>query len=562
MVFLSLAVLLALLLAGLSFLIFRGPSVPARTVLVVDLREAIPERTGEDILTLLGGPRIDLLGLRRVLRSAARDPRVLGVLIRVGGGSVDLVRGEEVAGLAQGLRRGGKFVVAFAEGPDGAGYLASTGADEVVLDASTELHLVGVSAQAVFLGDALRRLGIRLDLVRAGEYKGAFEQLTSGRPTPAFLQALSETVDSLHSTLVEEIAGARKLDPSRVRAAIDEGPFLPEAALEAKLIDRIAFHDELPGIIALRVGGAGPEPFDAADYLASIGESGGGPRIAVVRLCGLLIDGPAAAVLGETTSSQEVAEAFREIRRDDTIRGVVLRIDSPGGSLSASERIWREVSVTRQRKPVVASLGGAAASGGYYAACSADRIIARPGTITGSIGVFGGKLVLDGLLGTAEVHVEEVGRGRRAGMFDLTRPFTDDQRAALEKSIREAYRRFVDRVAVGRKRPFEETERLARGRVWTGRQALDNGLVDELGGLDEAVARVKALASIPPGEEVDLAPFPPRSTILDLLGKRRTPSLEGMERLDPRALERLLLRCGLDGRELLALSPVGIVIKS
>jgi protease IV len=565
---LVIVLLVFLVLGALIVSIVRGPVVPARAVLVVDLREALPERTKDGLLDLLGAPRIDVTGLRSVLRSAAGDPRVLGIFLRVGARSLDLALAEEVAGQAQAFRRAGKFIVARAEGPDAAGYLAAAAADEVVLDPSTELDLVGVSAQAVFLGDALRRLGIRFDLVRVGEYKGAFEELTAGRPSPAFQEALSQTVESIHATLVEEIAAARKLDPARVRAAIDDGPFLPDAAVEAKLVDSRAFGDELPAIIARRAGGPEPEPFDAADYLASIGDGGAGPRIALVRVCGLLVDGPASPDLGETTSAEEVAEALREIRKDGSIKGVLLRIDSPGGSVTASERIWREVLVTRNLKPVVASLGGAAASGGYYAACAAERIIARPATITGSIGVFGGKLIVDGLLGSAEVHVESVSRGRRAGMFDITRPFSDDERAALTRSIQDAYHRFVDRVADGRKKPFEEAERLARGRVWTGREALANGLVDELGGIEEAIEAVKARAGIPPGEEVALKAFPPRRSLVDLLGgRRRMPSFEGPARgpasasLDARAVERLLLACGLDGRKPLALSPMGIVLR-
>jgi protease-4 len=225
--------------------------------------------------------------------------------------------------------------------------------------------------------------------------------------------------------------------------------------------------------------------------------------------------------------------------------------------------------VTRKLKPVVASMGGAAASGGYYAACAADRIIARPATITGSIGVFGGKLIVDGLLESAEVHVTNVSRGRRADMFDITRPFSEDERAALTRSIQEAYRRFVGAVADGRKKAFEEAERLARGRVWTGREALANGLVDELGGIEEAIEAVKSLARIPPAEDVALKVFPPRRSLLDLLGgRRRTPSFEGQAHgpaggsLDARAVERLLLACGLDGRTLMALAPVGILLRS
>jgi protease-4 len=228
------------------------------------------------------------------------------------------------------------------------------------------------------------------------------------------------------------------------------------------------------------------------------------------------------------------------------------------------------VEVTRKVKPVVVTMGTAAASGGYYISCSADRVIAQPATITGSIGIFGGKVVAQSLLADHSVHLETVARGRRAGMFDLSRRFSDDQRSALERMVQDGYRLFIDRVALGRKKGLEEVERLARGRVWTGSQALERGLVDELGGMEEAVAAVRRLARIPEAEPVELAPFPSRWSLLDLLGKKRSRRSLWAAELEAAAAELQAVEpfssfqaCGrfLDGRSPLVLAPLRLDIR-
>lgn len=547
-----------LLVLGMLAAWWSGPSVPGTAVLVVDLRQPVPERADEGIEQVLGGAPLDLLGLRRALQAAAGDPRVRGVLLRVGAGGLDLAQAEEIRGMLGDFASAEKFTIGFGQGPDGAGYLLLCAADQVILDPAADLNLVGVSLEAFFIADALRPLGLEFDLVRAGEYKGTYEQLKHSRPSPEFQKALGETADALYQVLVEEIASSRKITPAQVRSAIDEGPLSPARAVEARLADRLAYQDELRRIIAERSGGVEATPIDAAEYLEAVGESGGGARMAVVHVRGLIADtaGPAVPLLGRVTGADEVVSALRDARDDPSVRALVLRIDSPGGTLSGAERIWREVEATRKQKPVVATMGSAAASGGYYIACAAERVIARPATITGSIGVFGGKLVLEKLLADRGVHVEAAARGRRAGMFSLARRFSDDQRAALERVVQDGYRQFVDRVAVGRKRPSEEVERLARGRVWTGSQALEHELVDELGGIEEAVTAARRLARIPDGEPVDLVLLPARRSLFEVLvGRKRTaPLLQGAApaaALGPWAHLVDLL----DGRRPLAIAP-------
>ncbi len=559
--------ILFLLLGGgiliLGFL-FRGPSVPERAVLVVDLRQALPERTEDGLSTFLGGPEMDLLSLRQVLLAASGDPRVKGILLRVGSAGLDLALAEELKSKVEDFRHSGKFVVSFLEGADVPGYLVSAASDEVVLDPSFNLDLVGISLRALFLGEALRQFGLEFDLVRVGEYKGSFEQLTRGQPTTAFRQALAETADSLYTNLVEGIAASRNLTPAQVRAAIDEGPHLPARAVELKLVDRIGYRDQLEEILSQKAGGTPVEPMEAVEYLNAVGEPTGNVRIAVVHVNGMLadFDVPVGLLPWTITTAEEVAASLREIREDSSIQGVLLRIDSPGGTISAAERIHREVTVTRRLKPVIATMGGTAASGGYYIACAADRVVAHPSTITGSIGIFGGKVVLAKILAEYGVRIAEEARGRRAGMFTLTRPFTEEEKASLEGMIREGYRQFVDRVAVGRKKPMGDVERLAQGRIWTGSQAVKNGLADESGGIEEAVAAVKNLARMDSGEQVSLVPFPERLSLLDVLrgGRRKEPAIRA-EKLDPEALKQFFNTMGLDGRRALALSPVRLFIR-
>jgi protease-4 len=433
----------------------------------------------------------------------------------------------------------------------------------VILDPSFNLDLVGISLRAIFLGDALGRLGLEFDLVRVGEYKGAYEQLTSGKPSLAYQKALAETADSLYASLVERIAKSRNLSPSDVRAAIDEGPLLPERAMKLKIADRQAYPDEIEEVLSRHSSGNPVEPMDASDYLRAVGEGGKGARIAVVHIQGFLneFELPVGFFPGRITSAEGVAAILRQIREDESIQGVILRINSPGGTLSAAERICREVEVTRKLKPVVASMGSMAASGGYYIACTADRIIAQPCTLTGSIGVFGGKVVIEKLLSNLSIHVAGEERGRRAGIFDPTRKLTGDEKIALERVVREGYRRFVDRVAVGRKMPFGDVDRLAQGRIWTGSQAAKNGLIDELGGLETAVAAVKKQARIAREKEVVLIPFPKRRSLFQLFrGKREEPMIHAGQ-LAHRSMERLLRQCGLDGRRAMALPELWMMLR-
>jgi protease-4 len=506
--------------------LLSGPRVPPACVLCVDLRAELPEHRGDSVVEQLLGADLDVSGLHALLGRAALDPRVRGVFLRVGRAPCGFARVEEVRGLLDGFRRARKPVLALAEGPDSLGYLLATAADEVLLDRGSSVDLTGLRLTAFFVKNFLDRLGVRADLVRIGEYKGMYEQLTASSPSAEFHDAAGGLVEALFAVLVEEIARARGLRESRVRDLVDQAPIAPQVALEESLVDRLVWGDELAASLDAAFG-AGVEVLDATTYLKAVRrESPAAVRFALIHVQGMIVEGPGGwlPVVGHATGAVTVVRALEAAETDGSVAGVLLRIDSPGGSLAASERIWRQVDRTAAVKPVVAALGDQAASGAYYAACAADWLVARPGSFVGSIGVFGGKVVLDQFLAENGVRVASFSRGERAGMHDILRPYSPEERRALEEDLESRYRDFVARVAKGRRRTCEEVDRLARGRIWSGRQALEVGLVDELGGLDAALAKLRELSGLDAGEEVALFELPEPQSLWDLF--RREPRRE------------------------------------
>jgi protease-4 len=314
---------------------------------------------------------------------------------------------------------------------------------------------------------------------------------------------------------VQAIASGRKRDPADVRRLLDQGPYLASGALEAGLVDALAYADELDD----REPVGGTQRLEAEMYeRVTVADSR--PRQAVGRIALLYAVGTIASGRSETGSvvgSDTFVEWLRKVRLDDTVRAVVVRVDSPGGSAIASEVIWRELMLTRNEKPVVVSMGDVAASGGYYIAAPAHAIVAQPGTLTGSIGVVTGKFVLDGALSKIGVDTASVADGRLAQIYSPFRPFSREERARVEEQMQATYELFLSRVAEGRSVSRDRVDAVAQGRVWTGQQALERGLVDALGGLDRAIALAKERAKIDPERRVDLVIYPQKPTIYDVL---------------------------------------------
>jgi protease-4 len=461
--------------------------------------------------------RVHLVPLLELLDRAAEDPGVSALWIemrslRAGWATLQTLRGAVLK--ARG--RGKKVLVFLEEADNGSAYLASA-ADRVVMAPAGAMHLVGLRAEVLFLRGALDRARVEPEFVRLGEYKSATEPFTRTSLSPEARDALDAILDDLYDQFVSGIAEGRGLTPKRVRTLIDAGPYRAQEAKEAGLLDDVIYEDEVEACVGgmIQSGDEKPAVVPAEVYLRHArrappppGTRLPPPRVALLVAEGMIRGGRRPARLGRGVASAAFVDAIREARDARRVSAIVLRVDSPGGSGLASDIIWREVLLAREKKPVIVSMGDVAASGGYYVAMPADRIIAEPGTLTGSIGVIAGKFNLRGLYDLLGFAKETLDRGARAGAQSDYRPFTDEEREKLQREVQAYYDDFVDKAARGRALPRETMESIARGRVWTGRQALAHGLVDELGGLREAVEAAKRRAGIPVAQPVRLETFP------------------------------------------------------
>jgi protease-4 len=451
----------------------------------------------------------------RALDRAARDPALRGVLLRVGTSRIGWGKAVALARAVRKVREAGKPVVVYADRTGNAGAWLGAQADRFWMAPEGRIDLVGVRAESLFLGRALERLKLRADVLQVGRYKSVAEVLTRDSMSPEAREALEAVVEHLYETLVEGLAKGRAGSVECARQWIDEGPYLAGQAREVGLVDELVYGDEIATRLASlesRDGGetVGGEDSPGEREARLVAESGyvrisrrrfqwrsvwaRPDRIVVVPIVGLLRPGAG--------SPRGVVGVLRRLARDEGVAAVVVRVDSPGGDPLASDLVWRAVRKLAERKPVVASLGDVAASGGYYAAMGASAILAEPTTLTGSIGVVWALLEVGGLLEELGVRVEAVERGAHAGIYDPTRSRTEGERARLRSQVDQLYRDFVSKVATSRKLDPKSVEAVAEGRVWTGAQASEHGLVDDLGGFDDAVLRARELAGLPAdGEE-------------------------------------------------------------
>jgi protease IV len=505
-------------------------------LLELDLTSSPIEVEPDDVLgKLRGRHRPRLRGLLRALHEAGDDPRVRGVIVKIGGGLSWATVQELRAGL-QAFGKTGKPVVAwaetFGEGGNGtAGYVLATGASEVWLQPSGELGLMGVAAETTFLRGALDKLGVEPQLDKRYEYKNAADRVMRTEFTAEHREAVDRVVASTWEVAVEAIAAGRSLPVDTVRELTNRAPLSAEDARAAGLVDHLGYRDEVYTELRNRVGSdvqlLFADQWSPRRSAASLVKRQRG-FVALVEGHGEIVVGrgrstPRGPVLGSST----VSAALRAARENDRVRAVLFRIDSPGGSAVASDTIWREVQLTKQAgKPVVVSMASLAGSGGYYIACPADVIIAQPSTITGSIGVVGGKVVITDLL---ERHLGlttgSVEHGDSARMFSLRRGFSYDERARLGAMLDRIYRDFVQKVADGRSMGYDDVHAIARGRIWSGADAVNNGLVDLLGGFRDAADIARQRAGLPSD-----APVRPAVHIAPIERLRRPRSSD-----DPRA---------------------------
>jgi protease-4 len=523
---LALLAVVAALVVGVVAMSSKG-SVPRKTILEVDFEHGYAEYVPDDPFTaVLSGKKATVREVVEGLERAAEDERVVAVVAKVGSAPMGLARLQELRDAVAVFRKSGKPAVAWAEtfgefsAGNGAYYLA-TGFDHIYLQPSGDVGLTGLLAETPFVRGTLDKLGVVPRMDHRYEYKNAMNIFTEKSYTEAHKEATVSLMESQFAQLVAGIAEGRKLGEDEVRALVDRGPYLGQEAVAAKLVDGLAYRDEVYAKVREQVGvQAGLLYLDK--YVARAGRSKSrGPKIALIYGVGNVTRGESGfdPLFGESSmGSDTVAGALRAATDDDQVKAILFRVDSPGGSYVASDTIWREVARAREKKkPVIVSMGDLAASGGYFVSMDADKIVAQPGTITGSIGVLAGKMYTKEMWEKIGLNWDELHTSRNSTMFSGSVDYTPEQWARFQAWLDRIYADFTGKVAQGRKLERAKVLEIAKGRVWTGAQAKGLGLVDELGGFPVALRLAKEAAKIAPGESVRLQQFPRRKSPMEAL---------------------------------------------
>jgi protease-4 len=514
--------LAALIVFALVVSALRGsePTVADNSVLVLRVQGAMPDFVPDDPMRrVFGGDDSSLTQLLTQIKKAKVDKRISAILLEIDFSGAGWGKADEIRDAIADFRTSGKPAYAYLELGMNKEYYIATSCEKIFVPPSGDLFINGLAAEVMFFRGSLDKLGIEPDVFKIGAYKNAPDQFTRKEMSPEHREVMNSILDDIYGRLVNSIATARKKTPDEVRAIIDNAPVRATQAKSLGLIDGANFRDEVENELKKRLG------YKDSDKLRMIGgssykdiqpESVGlnkGERVAVIYASGTIgsgrsNDGPYG---DQSVGSDTVSKAIREAGEDTTIKAIVIRVDSPGGSSYASDIIWHAVEIAKQKKPVVISMSDVAASGGYYIACNANKIVAEPSTITGSIGIFAGKPVMKGFYDWLGISNEYVMKGKLAGMFRETEKFTDEERAKFEGMIKSTYYDdFVPKVAKGRGRDPEYIDSIGQGHVWMGSQAKERGLVDEFGGLDKAIEVAKGLAGIPAEKGIQriIMPYP------------------------------------------------------
>ncbi len=492
---------------------------------VMKIKGGIVER---EAFSWRGGSGTELRTIVARLRSLATDDKLTGLLLRVSAIEISLPDVIELRAAMHDFRAAGKKLACHTEDASNATYLVLAACDQIGLAPLGQIAVTGPAAMPIHVKPLLDKLGVTADFLHVGAYKGAAEPLTRDAPSAEMKETLGEILDRRYQTMVDVISEERKLDPVTTKAAIDTALFPSEEALTAKLVDEVisfeAFRDKL-------VAGAwtkldlDPDDSGQLQTMMKLGrfigamppEKPAGDHVAVIYAIGDITDGGGDGVLGarQEIASHTLVSAIRAIAADDTVKAVVLRIDSGGGSAQASELIWEAVTHLKAKKPVIVSMSDVAASGGYYIASPATKIYALADTLTGSIGVVGGKIAPGNALAKVGVNTFPMGRGKRATMMASLAPWNDEEKQVIQASMEAVYKTFVGRVAAGRNKKLADVLPIAQGRVWTGTKAKELGLVDEIGGLDAALAEARKLGKVDAATGLEI--YPPSPTLRDVL---------------------------------------------
>ncbi|MBN1589821.1 MAG: signal peptide peptidase SppA [Pirellulales bacterium] len=486
-----------------------------------------------------GASKRSLTSLLKKFKELAEDKQVAAVLLEIEASGLGSGTIHEIRQAITRFRADGKPIYALLTSADGSTYLVAGACDEILMAPSGMLMIPGVRAEVTFYKGLLDKLGIQFEVLQMGKYKGAGEPFSRAKMSKPLRESFRALVDDRYEWLVQSVAQDRKLKDYQVKSLIDRGFFTAAAAKKAGLVDQIIYTDafvkQLPKklkVDEIKIASAYKSKRDEID-LSGIGGMmklmqmmmGGKPgtaktsgkKIALVYAVGAIVEGKSSQSLfgGSVLGSTTLVEALKKAADDPDVVAVVLRVDSPGGSAIASDLIWRET--VRMKKPLIASMGNVAGSGGYYISMGADKIFAEPGTITGSIGVIGGKPVMAGLYKKLGLTTEVISRGANSGALSATQPFTPSEREAWMEMLRTIYKQFVSKAAKGRNMSYAELHELAQGRIYSGEDAVENGLVDQLGTLDDALAEAKKAAGLKKGEKVQVLILPKPKTFFEQL---------------------------------------------
>ena len=555
----------------------KGP-VPSKTILEANFENQLVEDIPDDpAAKAFLSDRGVVRNVVDALDRGANDDRVVGLVARIGTGGMGIAQVQELREAVLRFRAKKKFAVAFSEtfgevGPGNNAYYLATAFDQIYLQPSGDVGLTGLILESPFVKNALAKLGTKFHGDHRWEYKNALNLFTETAYTKAQKEATAAIVNSWFSQLRDGISEGRHIPPDQFQTVVDKGPYLGKEAVDAKLVDALAYRDEVYEQVKKKAGD-GAQLLYLDKYLDRAGRPHNkGKTIALIYGYGGVARGKSnynpvfdSFVMGSDT----VAGAIRAAVEDKDVKAILFRVDSPGGSYVASDAIWREVVRARKAgKPVIVSMGDLAGSGGYFVAMAADKIVAQPGTITASIGVLGGKLLSKGFFDKIGITWDEVHSGANAPMWTGLQDYSPAGWERFQAWLNRVYDDFTSKVADGRKIPKEKVLEIAKGRIWSGQDAKNLGLIDELGGFDTALRLAKTAAGIPEKEEVNLQVFPHKKTFFEMLTQREGPEnsekeatrevmVSAVEALQPVA--RQLHQLGIDekgGEDVLRMPPL------
>ena len=507
------------------------PSVPDNSVLVVNVSGELPDYVPEEPLAKAFGinQQQSFTSLLTQLRKAKVDNRIGGVLLDINFPGIGWGKADELRDAIADLRASGKPVYAYLEIGTNREYYIATAAEKIFVAPPGDIYINGFAAEAMFYKGSLDKLGIEADVIQIGpKYKNAPDRYTRKEMSDGQREVINALLDEYFTRFTTAIAESRKKTVEDVKALVDNAPYTATQAKSQGLIDDALYREQVDEQFKTRLGYKTDDKLRtirAGQYREIPSDSLGlnkGERVAVIYASGAINVGRSSSgpVNGEMVGSDTIVEAVNDAANDKSIKAIVLRVDSPGGSALASDLMWYALENAKAKKPVVVSMGDVAASGGYYIACNANKIVAQPSTVTGSIGVFLGKPVVKGLYDWLGVTNEYILRGKNAGLFRETEKWTPEERAKMVDQTNSIYfDNFIPKVAKGRNKSVEEANTLGQGRVWTGTQAKANGLIDEFGGLEKAIDIAKQLANLPADKDVRRVIFPaPRPLLESLFG--------------------------------------------